>query len=97
MWPAQGLSLGGLTSVSFLVLLGPCGRSSSWLLLLLIASQLLLIYLLCTLFMAHLGYFHLTKASLRCSNSSLRSSGVAHAVLALWVRVPISLYLADRL
>ena len=47
--------------------------------------------------MAHLGYLHLTKASLRCCNSSLRSSGAVHTVLALWVSVPMTLYLAERL
>ena len=38
----------------------------------------------------------LTKAFLRCCNSSLRSSGVVHTVLALWVSVA-TLYLAERL
>ena len=60
-------------------------------------SWLLLVYLFCISLMTHLGYLHLTRASQRCSNSSLRSSGVVHTVLALWVRVPMTLYLADRL
>ena len=51
----------------------------------------------CILLMAHLGFLHFSKAFLRCSNSSLRSSGVVHTVLALWIRVPMKLSLADRL
>ena len=86
-----------LTSVC-VELLGPCVKSSSWLLLLLpFSSQLLLMYLFCILFMAHLRYLHFARASLRCSNSSLRSSGVIYTVLTLWVRVPMTLYLATRL
>ena len=46
--------------------------------------------------MAHLGYLHLTKASLRCCNSS-RSCHVVQTVLALWVSVPMTLYLAEWL
>ena len=47
--------------------------------------------------MAHLGYLDLSRASLRCCNSSFRSSGEVHTTLALWVSVPMTLYLADRL
>ena len=83
MWPVLGLSLLVLTSVH-VELLGPCVESPSrWLLLLPFSSQLLLIYLFCILFMAHLGCLHFARACLRCSNSSLRSSGVVHAVMAL--------------
>ena len=96
-WPALGLYLLVLAS-AHVELLGPCVEPSSWLLLLLqFSSQLLLVYLFCILFMAHLGYLHFTTASLRCSNSSLRSSGVVHTVLALWVRVPMTMYLAAGL
>ena len=71
---------------------------SSWLLLLLpFSSQLLLVYLFCVLFMAHLGDLHFARASLRCYNSSLRSSGAVHTVLALWVNLPMTLYLTARL
>ena len=94
--PAFGLLL-LLTSVC-VVLLGPIVESSAWSVLLLpLCSWLLLLYWFCILLMAHLGYLHLTRASLRCANSSLRSSGVVHTVLALWVRVPMKLYLTDRL
>ena len=96
MWSALDLSL--LLPSVHVELLAPCVESSSWLLLLLsFSSQLLFVYLFCILFMAHLGYLHFARASLRCSNSSLSSSGVIHTVLALWVRVPITLYLAARL
>ena len=75
-----------LTSVHE-TLLGPSVESSSWLVFLLpFSSQLLLLYWFCILLMAHLGYLHLTRASLRCSNSPLTSSGVVHTVLALWVK-----------
>ena len=75
-----GLSLLALASVH-VELLGPCVESSSWLLLMWpFSSWLLLKYLFCILFMAHLGYLHFTRASLRCSNSSLKSSGVVYTV-----------------
>ena len=97
MWPALGLPLLVMTSVH-VELLSPCVESSSWLFLLLpFSSQLLLMYLFCILFMAHLGYLHFARALLGCSNSSLRSSGEVHTLLALWVRVPMTLYLAARL
>ena len=54
-------------------------------------------YFVCTLFVAHLGYLCLTRASLRRCNSSFKSPGVVQTVLALWVSVPVTLYLADRL
>ena len=57
----------------------------AWVLLLPPSSWLPFIALFCTLFMAHLGYLHLTKASLRCCNSLLRISSVVQTVLALWV------------
>ena len=68
----------------------------SWLLLIQSSSWQLFIYLLWTFCMAHLGYLHLAKASLRCCNSSLKSSGPVQTILALWVRVPMTLYLAER-
>ena len=46
--------------------------------------------------MAHLGYLQWLSAFLRWSNSLWRSSGLLHTVLALWVRVLITLYLADK-
>ena len=67
------------------------------LLMLLLTSQLLLMYLHCTLLMAQCGYLHLTRASLRSCNSFWTSSGLVQTVLALWVSVPMTLYLADRL
>ena len=69
----------------------------TWVLLLPFPSQLLFVNLFCILLMVHLGYLHLTKASLRCCNSTLRSSGVVDTGLALWVSVPMTLYLAERL
>ena len=69
----------------------------SWRLLLLESSQLLFKNLLCTLLMVQWGYLHLTKAFLRCCSSLWRSSGPVQTVLALWVSVPMTLYLADRL
>ena len=88
----------GLPSVFLLGLWVPCAGLPSWLLmLLLLSSQYLLIYLLWTLCMAHLGYLHLTKASLRCCISLWKSSGPVQTVLALCVRVPMTLYLAERL
>ena len=50
-----------------------------------------------TLFLAHLGYLHLTNASFRCCNSSSKSPGVVQKDFALWVSVPMTLYLAERL
>ena len=46
--------------------------------------------------MAQWEYLHLTKAFLRCCNSLWRSSGPVQTVLALWVSVPMTPYLADR-
>ena len=66
-------------------------------LLMLLSSQLLFKTLLCTLLMAQGGYLHLTKAFLRCWSSLWRSSGSVQTVSALWVSVPMTLYLADRL
>ena len=77
-------------------------RSLCWVIFLVVSvvpfsSQLLLMYLFCSSFIAHLGYLHFARASLRCSNPSLRRSHMVHTVLALWVRVPMTLYLAARL
>ena len=72
-----------------------CDVLPTWVLPL--SSQLPFITLFCTLFMAHLGYLHLTRASLRCCDCSFKSPGVVQTVLALWVCVPMKLYLADRL
>ena len=49
-----------------------------------------------TLSRAHLGYLYLVRTFLRCCNSLFKSSGLVHTVLALWVRVLITLYLAAR-
>ena len=68
---------------------------ASWVLPL--SSWLPFITLFCTLFMAHLGYLHLTSASLRCCNSSSKSPGVVQTDLALWVNVPMTLFLVDCL
>ena len=73
------------------------GLLSCRFLLLMFSSWLLLIYLFWTLLMAQLGYLLLTKASPRCCNSFWKSSGLVQTVLALWVSVPITLYIADRL
>ena len=59
--------------------------------------QLLLRTFLCTLFMAQVGYLHFPIASLRCLTSLSRNSGLVQTVFALWVSVPMTLYLADRL
>ena len=92
-----GLSLGvALLCVLPLGLWVPSVRLSSWLLLLL-SFQLLSMYLLWTFWMAHPGYLHLPKASLRCCISFWKSSGLQQTVLALWVRVSMTLYLAERL
>ena len=45
---------------------------------------------------AHLGYLHLVRASLRHCISWLRSSCLVQRVLALCVRVLMTLYLANR-
>ena len=66
-----------------------CDVLPAWVSLLPLSSWLPFITLFCTLFMAHLGYLHLTKASLRCCNSSLRSSSVVQTILALRVSVPM--------
>ena len=56
-----------------------------------LSSQLPFITLFCTLFMAHLGY------SLGCGKSSSKSLSVVLTNLALWVSVPMTLYLEERL
>ena len=94
-----GSSLGGQSVcwLLLLVVLVPCVVVATWLLLSVLLSQLPFIILFCILLMAHLGYLHLPRASLRCPNSSFRSSGEVHTTLTLWVHVPMTLYLADRL
>ena len=51
---------------------------------------------LSTLSKAHIEYLHLVRALLRCC-ISLLSPGLVQTVLALWVRVLITFYLAARL
>ena len=68
----------------------------SWLLAQLLTSMDDLLSLFSTLSKAHLGYFQLVRAFLRCSNSFWRSSGQLQTVLALWVRVLMTLYLTER-
>ena len=79
-----------------LEILVSCDLLPTWLVPL--SSQLPFITLFCTLFMANLGYLHLTRASLRwCTTPHLKSPSVVHTVLALWVSVPMTLYLTERL
>ena len=73
------------------------GLLSCRLLLLMLSSWLLLMYLFWTLQRAQLGFFHLKRASLRCCNSFWKNSVLEQTVLALWISVPMTLYLADRL
>ena len=94
MWHILGLSLGVLPVVLPLVLLSPWSVVPSWVLP---SSQMLFRNLLSTLSNAHLGYLHLDRAFLRCCISLLRGSGPVQTVFALWVRVPMTLYLAARL
>ena len=71
-------------AVVWLLLLGPllpCVVLLAWVLPL--SSWLPFITLFCTLFMAHLGYLHLTNAFLRCCNSSSKSPGMVQTDLAL--------------
>ena len=63
----------------------------------LLSSRLLLMNFLSSLSKALLGYLHLVRAFLRCCISLLRNSGLVQTVLALWVMVLITLYLATRL
>ena len=44
--------------------------------------------------MAHLGYLHSIRTFSRCCNSLASNCCVKHMVLALYVRVLITLYLA---
>ena len=55
-----------------------------------------LLRLFSTLSKAYFGYLHWVSAFLRCSISLQRSSGLLHTVLALWVRVLITLNFAER-
>ena len=94
-------------SVSVLVQVPPCGVTtgvvmssslgSSQVLPTLLFSWLLFMNFLSTLSSAHLGYLHLVRAFLQGYISLLRSSGLVQRVLALWVRVLITVYLAARL
>ena len=68
---------------------------SFWLFLTLLVSWLFLINL-SILSKAPLGCLHLVRASLRCCSSWLRSSVLVQTVLALWVRVLMTLCLATR-
>ena len=54
-----------------------------------------LVSLLSTLSKAHLGYLQWVSAFLRYSISFWRRSGLLQRVLALWVRVLITLYFAE--
>ena len=63
----------------------------------LLSPQLLLINLLWTLLMAQGRYLHFTSTSLRRDNSLWSGSGLVQTVLALCVRVPMTLNLADKL
>ena len=96
MCPILGLPPG--VAVVWLLLLSPllsCIVLLTWVLP--ISSQLPFITLFCTLFMAHLGFLHLTSASLRSCNSSSKSPVVVQTDLALLVSLPMTLYLAVRL
>ena len=68
-----------------------------WLLATLLTSLVGLVSLFSTLSKAHLGYLQCVSALLRCFISFWRSSCLLQAVFALWVRVLIALYLAERL
>ena len=89
------ITLGEVLSV--LLLLGLLVSSSVGSLWVLLFSQLLFKSFLSTLSSAHLGYLHLVRTFLRWFISSLISSGLVQSVLALWVGVLITLYLAARL
>ena len=69
----------------------------SWILLSLASSQLPFKNLLCTQLMSQWGCLHLTKTFLRHWSSLWGSPGPVQTVLALWVSVPMTLSLADRL
>ena len=79
LWSCKALFTMVFWSTAVLALLLP-----AWMLLLsLFSPWLLLINLFCTLLMAQWVYLHLTRASLRCSNSFWSSSGLVQTVLAL--------------
>ena len=94
MYPLVYLSLvvplpsGSLLLLSLLYPLCPL-----WLFPSLLFSWLLLLNLHSLLSNPHLGYLHLARASLRCCISWLRSFGLLQTVLALWVRVLMTLNL----
>ena len=91
------LVLSMLWCVWSILALGLEWLSCMLLLLLMLSSQLWLMYLFWALLMAQLGYLHLTNASVRCCNVFWKNSGPVQTVLAKWVSVPMTLYLADRL
>ena len=97
MCPALGLAPRVVVALLLSLSLGPelfCIVLLTWVLP--SSSHLPFNTLFCSWFMAYLGYLHLTIASLRCCNSSSKSPGVVQTDLALWVSVPMTLYLADR-
>ena len=97
MCPALGLPAGMLTWLLSLVLVSvlSCAELLTWALPL--SSWLPFITLFITLFMAHLGYLHLTNTLLRSCNSSSKSFCAVQTDLTLWASVHMTLYLADRL
>ena len=80
----------------YMIALG-LGLLSCRLLLLIVFLLVVVDIFVLDLLMAQLGYMHLTKASIRCCYSFRKSSGLVQTVLALWVSVPMTLYLVDRL
>ena len=78
MYPIFGLPLEGLSSLMSLELLFACLMLLPTWVLFPSPSQLVFVDLFCILLVACLRYLHLTKVSLRCCSSPLRSSGVMH-------------------
>ena len=66
-------------------------------LLLFVSSQLLLSTFCCTLVMAQWGYLHFHSAVPKWFISPWSSSGSVKTTSGLWVNVPMTLYLAERL
>ena len=64
-----------------------------WLLVLLVVLLLGFWLLSFTLLMAHVGYLHFLSAWKRCFSSSCNNCGLERTVVALWYRVPATLYL----
>ena len=97
MCPALGLALGVVVALLLLLLLGP---ELSCIVLLTCAFPCSSWLPFNTLFVICLWPTwdtYLINASLRCCNSSSKSPGVVQTDLALWVSVPMTLYLAERL